>query len=640
MSISASFSILLSAITLINVTGLRWCALDFIYCEGSDMWHGTGFVVTYTVSFILLAAVLLFSLTITRPFDKVVTRIKKNGGSATEEEVTRCLTCYKKLNRLVLICNLTGFFIGQIIISGIGVMQGRTPRDFQLLFTVVAQAVGFGMVSCLTMMNAMDLVLAPMRKLLRIRSLKNHEKARYLNISQSLSLTAFCMVYFVAMNMFTIYFGETWNAEFSGASYSNIVEAVFRKGLLCLVISAAFSFWPTFILIRGLNNRIKTTAENIEKIAEQSDLTQRIDITMIDDFGMLTTDINTLISRLSSMLREIKSGAVAIADSASTLSDSALTANDAIERMNDSFYGIAESCSNQNVIIHKTDLSLSELADNIENVMQSVVSQTSAMQKISTAMTGMTENISSVASVAFRAQQVSENLSETSSSGEGSIKNAVTTMKQIHSASEEVQSILRVIQKISAQTNLLSMNASIEAAHAGDVGQGFAVVADEVRALASSSTKSAKEIQTRIKDMSDRIEAGVYAISQAGNAFRDITDRVAENAGLINQIYEAIEKQRTGARQTERATQDALIAVNCVQALAQSEAVNAEGVRGFMKEVVEASKETDRAIAVNSDHTERLSEAVSNVADAARRNAESVNRMNQHIIQYEVGEEE
>ena len=634
MSIGASFSILFCSSILICVTGLRWCALEFIYNDTAVMWSDS--MLTYLVTFILLGLFLAIALKIIQPFDRTIKRIKTTGERASDAEIHICLLCYRKLNIVVTIANILGFFVGQLAVTLISYKVNGTPFLFSRFFLVIAQATGFGMVSCISTINGMDAVLSPMRRMLRVRSLKRHKKARYLNIEQSIILTAFCILFFVAMNMFSIYYGDAYSLQFEGAGIQGMTTHIFKKGWECMVISFAFSIFPAFVLISGINARIKTTAAGIEDITERGDLTQRIDITMIDDFGMLITEINTLITRLSSMIGEVKEGAVSIADSAMTLTESSASATLEIEDMNDSLKEMRERSAAQNELIQKTDISLNELADNFDNVRQSVVSQTDAMKQITRAMAEMSESISSVADIAYKAQNVSVNLSDTSNTGVGSIQNAITSMGQIQESSEEVQSIIRVIKKIASQTNLLAMNAAIEAAHAGDVGAGFAVVADEVRSLAESSQKSAKEIQSRIKDMSARIEAGVKAISEAGDAFRNITGRVIENGELVKTIYESMERQKTGALETEKVTQEALVAVNCVQALTESEAVNAGGVRGFMKEVVEAAKQTDYAIELNTKASESIRGAVAAVSEAVVSNAGSVQRMKAHVDSFNI----
>lgn len=634
MSISASFTILFSASILICVTGLRWCALEFIYNDPGVMWSTSG--LTYLVTFILMGISILVAIRIVRPFDRTIRRIKETGGRATEEEIAVCLSCYKKLNIVTVLCNLIGFFVGQIVVTVLGFYIDGTPYVFSRFFLVIAQAVGFGMISCLSTMNGMDAFLAPLRRMLKVRSLKEHQKSRHMNVAWSITVTAFCILYFVSMNMYTVYYGSSFIAETTGTGAERLVEDIFAKGIQCLFINVVFCFFPIFILVRGISKRIKAAAAGIEDIAERSDLTQRVDIAMIDDFGMLITEINTLISRLSSMIREVKDGTALVSASAGTLTESATSATDAIASMNTALSEMSQRSAEQNHLIMKTDISLTELADNVENVKQSVFSQTAAMKQISVSMTHMAESITSVADIASQAQNVSVHLSETSLTGDGSIQNAIKSMGDIQSSSEEVQNIIRVIKKISSQTNLLAMNAAIEAAHAGEIGAGFAVVADEVRSLAESSQSSAKEIQNRIKDMSEKIQTGVNAITSAGDAFKSITVSVTKNADLVKRIYEAMEQQKNGALETERAADEAAAAVSTVQTLAESESETAEMVRGYMKEVVSAAKETEKAVVLNTECSTRIQGAVVQVAAAADTNEASVQRMKTQVEQFAV----
>jgi methyl-accepting chemotaxis protein len=240
----------------------------------------------------------------------------------------------------------------------------------------------------------------------------------------------------------------------------------------------------------------------------------------------------------------------------------------------------------------------------------------------------MVANINSVAEVSKKAGAISTVLSTTSKEGNQAIEDAVQAIKEIQAASTEVQNIVKVIQNIASQTNLLSMNAAIEAAHAGSAGQGFAVVANEVRSLAESSAKSTKEIGTHIKNMVNKISAGVGAIQTAGNAFREINENVDHTSELVQTIANAMEEQRIGAKETMQATAYFVESVNKIKTLSEKQTEYSRSVDGAMSDVVSSSREISDVIREATISCDKLVAVVQKVADAVQSNDQAVAKMN------------
>ena len=630
MTVFATFVIVLFAVTYASVLTLRWFALEFIYNDAAAMWGGT--LPNIMVASLLLFVAVAIGYFIAKPFDQIIKQIQTEQRKATKEEIAACLKSYKGIISLIIAANVIGFFIGQIIIVYIGIANGTNVYYFSRVFLVVAQAMGFGGISAITAIKIVDYLLIKKREMLEMGSIVEF-RSRSSKISISIGLVFFLSLYFLGINMLTVPYGillESHNGVFQG----DLLTAFFKKGALCIVLSMVIGAVPFLTVLHGLSMRIKLTSTLLDDIANNGDLTCRININMIDDFGVLISSVNTLIEKLSSMVKDLQSETHAVTESAGIISKSAKYATGAIGVMNHSLQHIDENSKKQDELVAVTGENLVMLADSIDTVKLHVTQQTEAVQSISTAISKMTDSISSVANIAKQAQEVSQGLSERSDIGNTAVEHAVTTMKEIQLVSEEVRKLLKVIQGIASQTNLLSMNAAIEAAHAGEFGAGFAVVADEVRSLASSSSSSARDIQIKIKEMMEKTTAGVEAITSAGTAFQGIRDNVIENAALVKNIYDAMIEQNQGAADTKQAADDLVEAIHAIRDLAEEETEEAGKLRESMDSVVAASKSTRSAVQESMEATANMKQTVEKVDSSAAGNVESVEKIHNHVEQF------
>ena len=634
MSVFISFMSVLAPVTYICVLFLRWFALEFIYNAPQDMWSGCP--TTLLVTTALLAVATVIAKKMCSFFDRLIKKIKTENYVPTHEEIDKSLGCYKNLMHLTLYAVVFGFFIGQIILVYIGIKSGAVVYYPSRVIFIIAQACGFGGICAVSTINAMDNHLARFRRLLKIRSLEEYKKYKNINISTSIFISLFVIAYFFAINLFAVPYGAFFDMNYKTMTAAEGMNSYFIKGIECIIYCILLSFYPAAVLIGGLSKRIRATAKRLEDIADKGDLTGRIDITMTDDFGMLTTSINLLISKLSSMIIEMKNGTSAVSETAAFISDSAANAATALENMSTSLERIDSNSQKQNELIYEADENISSLVENLETVKTNVLEQTNAIQNISSAITQMTANINSVAETAKKAQDVSDLLTNSSVNGNEAISKAVESMKDIEKSSDEVRKIIAVIQDIASKTNLLSMNAAIEAAHAGEYGKGFAVVAGEVFSLAASSAASASNIKKHIEEMLVKIKAGVDAISAAGSSFTEVNYSVKHNAEYIKIIFDAMEEQKLGANDTQKSAVEVLEAVERIKSLAEKETENAEGLREFMSTVVDAAHSTEIAVQESIEATTRLKDTIQKVDTSADGNKDSVLRIQEKVSQFTV----
>ena len=621
MTVFLSYTILLSVVTLTSVLFLRFFALDFIYNSPEEMFIG-GFAINMIVSVFLLVIALTIAWFFCRPFDKTIKKIKEENYSPTEDETKKCLDTYRKLNILTITANFIGFFVGQVYIVWDGIRTGRAEYILVRAILIVVQAVAFGGISCMSTVNGLDAILAKPRQLLKIKSVANLKKYRSMTLTSILTMTFFVTLIFVSVNMLCTLYG----------SFSFPDEDVWmKKAVLCFVLSIILAGYPFLVIIFGLTKRMKHASKVMEDIAQEGDLQHRIDITILDDFGVLTTSINEMIEKLSTMIKGLIDSTDTVSYSAKIISASVFNASTAIDDFSTSLDKINSNSSEQNNLVLEADKNISRLAKSVKTIKEHLAEQADSVATISSSVTQMTANIGSVAETAEKARESAEVLTMKSQEGRASIENAIATMQAIQKSSAEVQEFVNIIKNLASQTNLLSMNAAIEAAHAGQFGAGFAVVAEEVRNLAESSAKSARNIQQHIEEMIVTIDNGVETINSAGQSFNEITQKVEETANFVGEISAAMEEQKVGAAETQQATVTVVDAVHAVNDLAATQTEDATKVREFMRTVVGASESTLKAVQDGTIATMHLKESVHEVHDSASSNLQSVEVIEQQV---------
>lgn len=626
MTVFITYCTLLIGINLLYVLALRYFGLAFIYNEAYRMF-GAGFVPAVLLSVILLLIFCIVAYFVTKPFDRTLKKIGEENYIPSQEEIGKCLGTFKVLNILTMIAALLGFFAGQLIMIIRGVKNGLYDADISRHTLVLLQATFFGAVAAISTINGLDHFLIPFREKLNLRSISEYKKQQSMKISSTITNTFVIALFFIGINMMCVMYGALTH-EFS-MSFMN-------KALLCMFLSQLLVLYPTFTVIYNLKKRIKFTADAMDDIAVRGDLSKRMNITVLDDFGHLTTSINKTMETFSSMISELDNKTQDVSKSADIITDSAITASSALTQMSSTLSKINDNSTKQNDLILQADKNIEELTNSVETVKKRVIEQSLSVENISSSVSEMTANIASVAETARKAQKASDNLTESSENGKNAIENAIETMKEIQKSSNEVRDIVKVIQNIASQTNLLSMNAAIEAAHAGEFGQGFAVVADEVRSLAESSSKSTKDVQQKISEMANAIDSGVEKIFSAGESFTEIAAQVEQNAQFVSTIAAAMEEQQEGATETQRSTVEVVDAVKAVNELTELEAEAAERIKNFMTTVVDASNSTMEAVKESITATTNLQETISNVDSSAQNNKDSVAAIKQQMNQFTI----
>ncbi|MBQ5998234.1 MAG: cache domain-containing protein [Treponema sp.] len=296
---------------------------------------------------------------------------------------------------------------------------------------------------------------------------------------------------------------------------------------------------------------VKVTLEDIS--SGDADLTKRIEQNSDDEIGDVVNGFNKFAGKLQHIIGDVKTSKddllVAGEDLSSATQDTASSITEIIANIE----SMKNQIGAQNQSVSSTAGAVNEIASNIESLERMIESQSAGVTQASAAVEEMIGNITSVNSSVEKMAISFDELRANSQTGISKQQAVNERISQIESQSQMLQDANVAIASIAAQTNLLAMNAAIEAAHAGEAGKGFAVVADEIRKLSETSTAQSKTIGDQLNNIKESINDVVSASSESSIAFEAVSRKLEETDALVIHIKSAMEEQNEGSKQITEA---------------------------------------------------------------------------------------
>ncbi len=466
-----------------------------------------------------------------------------------------------------------------------------------------------------------------------------------------------------------------------------------------IIMAAVASTW----LSRFITNPLLEIVNVAEKIAREGDLSQRSITRYQDEVGQMSDSFNQLIGSLNDMAdlaEEISAGnlsvevepksanddlgnafkkmvlslrqtvsnvatnAAELNQSASELSDASLQARAATDQITSSMQQMAASSQEQSSVVARTSNSVDQMANAIEGVARGAQEQSMSVSKateitdqISTAIRQVAQNANAVSTDSASAAEAAKKGSQTvevTLSGMQTIKTKVGAaslkIEEMGKRSQEIGAIVETIEDIASQTNLLALNAAIEAARAGEQGKGFAVVADEVRKLAERSSLATKEIASLIKGIQNTVAEAVQAMEESSTEVKQGVENANQAGKALTDILaatEAVNKQAALASEAtarmEQASQELVTAVDAVSQIVEQNTAATEEMAATSNEVAQSIEHISSSTQQNnaeveevSGSTEEMSAQIAEVTEAAVSLSNMAKALDQIVAQFKL----
>ena len=322
-------------------------------------------------------------------------------------------------------------------------------------------------------------------------------------------------------------------------------DILFTGGLVLLIlIGTALVAW--YISLK-ISSPIIELSNIVSEIAK-GDLRNQLIINSKDEIGQLGESVNIMTSDLRILIKQLATSAEQLAASSEQLTASAEQSAQAANQVAESITEVAEGAGTQlqaanksKSVVEKLSSGIQEIADNTITIVETAQKASVAAQEGGNAVTDAKSQMMCI---------------------ESSVNNSSVIVSSLGERSKEIGQIVNTISGIAGQTNLLALNAAIEAARAGEQGRGFAVVADEVRKLAEQSQEAAKQITllisaiqndtakavTAMIDETEQVKRGTEIVDKAGNTFGEINTLVQQMSTQTANVSVEIQKMATGSQ--------------------------------------------------------------------------------------------
>ncbi len=343
-----------------------------------------------------------------------------------------------------------------------------------------------------------------------------------------------------------------------------LMTFLFAMGLTSLFADRGVSFMPVlvalifFSIVVGLVSLwtsstaliYRSVTAQLEQLSStEKDLTRRISIGSVDELGTISGMVNSFCQGLAESVANIKIAQAKLTVLGEDLRASSADSTRAVSQISTSVAGAKVKAEAQGTSVSESSSAVEEIAKNIESLDALISSQAASVAQASASIEEMVGNIASVtASIEKMAGQFGS-LLDAAKAGKEAQAATRGRIEQIAARSEALLEANKVIATISARTNLLAMNAAIEAAHAGEAGKGFSVVADEIRRLAETSATQSKAIRNELDRVKEAIHEVVISSKSSEESFADVAEKIGETDALVQEVHQAMLEQKDGSAQ-------------------------------------------------------------------------------------------
>lgn len=414
-------------------------------------------------------------------------------------------------------------------------------------------------------------------------------------------------------------------------SFVSIIGSV----VVTLVVLGVF-LWLT---LRALLYRINQMS-NLAGAMAAGDLCLDISRRAKDNIGTLEASLGSALADLRGALTDVRAQ---VSDSRETGQRLSMQIQDNLRgttRISENAERIEEQIAGLNTQVGGSSSAVEQISANIRSLSETVRRQTAAVNQTSASVEQINASIQNVARISSERSAASKQLSQITESGGARVRETTSVIRSITESVDDVLNMIQVIDEVAARTNLLAMNAAIEAAHAGEAGKGFAVVADEIRKLASSTAENSSTIAQTLTQLTERINAASTASEESGSAFEEINREVGEALTAFEEISASTGELATGSEEVLRSVNELLDASQALETGGQEMESGAKEISESVISLRDVAQESAASVDEIVQGVRDINLASATISQYVLENNRGLARLAAHLNRFRLKQEE